>query len=394
MSPAALEVAGELLREAAQGLQLASETSSRLCGRDVARALRAQAQDVSVGELALAYLAHIERPRQRGQSQIPHARTMVRRVTDFCGTLPARELGPNRLRGFRDHLSSLRDQDGRSFYTRRSVNEHVQRVRQMIQWAVGREILPPERLIAVGAVEPLAVGDVEGLRESIPRAAAQAAHVSAVLPLLSRQLRAVVQLLVLTGARPSEVLQLRPIDLDLEGRVAVPKSHKNEWRDEGGRATKHARRLALSSQAVNVLQPWVEDRDPAAFLFSPREAETERRAALQAKRSGQADSRGGSRAEARGERLGGCYRVDSLRQAIARACVRAAVPVWTPYQLRHLALTTAEQALDELHAGALAGHKDDAVTRRYHESQQEAQRARAAADAVASALHDLLGEAG
>jgi IstB-like ATP binding protein len=55
-------------------------------------------------------------------------------------------------------------------------------------------------------------------------------------------------------------------------------------------------------------------------------------------------------------KAGDRFTKDSYRRAINRACEKAGVPKWTPYQLRYNAATAVREALGVEAAQALLGH--------------------------------------
>lgn len=68
----------------------------------------------------------------------------------------------------------------------------------------------------------------------------------------------------------------------------------------------------------------------------------------------------------------GSYRPASLKQAVEHAAIRAGVPHWTPYQLRHLRMTelSIDKGLEV--AASVAGHGELGTTRGYtHEPDAE-----------------------
>src|SRR5262249_30384911 len=127
-------------------------------------------------------------------------------------------------------------------------------------------------------VKALQKGRTEA-RESAPVRPAPDADVAAALPFLSRQLRAVVELQRLTGMRSGEVVVMRTGDLDRSGPVwtYTPGRHKGEHRGK-------SRQVTFGPRAQEVLKRWLR-ADPAAYLFSPKEAEAERREARRAGRN-------------------------------------------------------------------------------------------------------------
>jgi len=385
VSPDAIQAARRLLREAQAGV-LRPEKAT---GRAVARAIRAgRSGGVRVEELTERYKQHVGRKYAQRQTQLPHYKTALKRLEEHAGDLSVEDFGPVDLTALRDAMASERDEGhpSRSRYVRRSVNETVARILRCFKWGVSVELVPVNIYTALQAVEPIEADEVKGLRESREVSAAPLDDVRAVLPFLSRQLAAVVMLQVFAAARPSEILGLRPMDIDRsgEGWTAVIAQHKNAWRGK-----KHKRVLDFSQEAQRVLEPFLHNRLPSAPLFSPAEAERERLAERHAERN--VDPRFGNR-PGYSERVragrepekapGETYTADSYRRAVERACAKAGVPRFTPYQLRHTGLTIMEAETDERHAGAAAGHKDGNVTKRYHESLQERKLARAGVVAV------------
>jgi integrase len=155
--------------------------------------------------------------------------------------------------------------------------------------------------------------------------------VEATRPFLGRQVRALVDLQLLTGARPGELLGLRARDVDTSGPGGVwvyrPASHKNAHRGRD-------RAIYLGPRAQEVLAPFMANRPLDAFLFSPAEAERERLAALHARRATprSCGNRPGTNRRTSPERSpGDRYTPESYRRAVARACDRAFPP---PARLR------------------------------------------------------------
>src|SRR5262249_23386777 len=186
------------------------------------------------------------------------------------------------------------------------------------------------------------------------------ALVRAVLPHLSPQVAAMVQIQHLCGARPQEVVALRPCDVDTGGEVWLyrPRGHKTEHLGRG-------RVVVLGPKAQEVLRPWL-DRDPGSYCFVPAEtsAWNYRRLRRRAPSTGQAEG-----TEVRQLKLGPGrrYTRHSYRIAVQRACRRAGVPGWSPRQLRHTRATLIRQAYGLEAAKAVLGHADTKVTEIYAE---------------------------
>ena len=158
---------------------------------------------------------------------------------------------------------------------------------------------------------------------------------------------------------------MRTCDIDPSGRLWVytPESHKTEHH---GRE----RRIYIGPRAQETLRPWLRS-ELHVYLFSPSEAEAERRAEQRRKRKSPVQPSQESRRKARPRKgPGGRYTPNSLRQAIVNACDRAGVPAWHPNQLRHNAATALRREFGLDTARAVLGHSSSAVTEVYAEIDQ------------------------
>ena len=94
-------------------------------------------------------------------------------------------------------------------YVRTSINIHMGRIRRMFKWAVGEELIPPERFEALRAVTGLRYGRTSA-RETKPVGPAPSQAVEAVIPFVPPQIAAMIQLQRLTGMRPGMIGILIP----------------------------------------------------------------------------------------------------------------------------------------------------------------------------------------
>ena len=184
-------------------------------------------------------------------------------------------------------------------------------------------------------------------------------HVRASAVHLPPQLKAIVRIQVATGARPSEILNMRPCEIDRTGPEWVyrPKMHKNAKRGK-------TRAIPLVGDAKEAVIDFL-NRPSDAYCFSPKEAvkwnNTQKRAARKSKvQPSQIDR---SRPDARKPK--DRYDKYSYWHAIDSACKKAGVPRWHPYQLRHLAGTLVREALGAEAAQALLGHANLSMTQHY-----------------------------
>lgn len=200
-------------------------------------------------------------------------------------------------------------------WCRSFINRQIARIKLMFKWATENELLPPSVYHGLSAVGGLRKGR-SNARESDPVKPAPDHAVDAILPRVSRQVKAMVQLQLLTGARPGELVIMRTCDIDTTGKVWLykPHTHKTEHHE-----------IRLGPKAQTVVAPFLRP-NVQEFTFNPAEAEAERLAALHAARRtplscGNRPGTNKCRAPKRKPRER--YTVASFRRAIARACGKA-----------------------------------------------------------------------
>jgi integrase len=355
--------------------------------------LRAQS-DLRVCELILAYFSHVESyyvKDDKPTSQVHIVRQAIKPVRAIYGHTPAKEFGPLALKACRAKMIA-------SGLSRTTINSLVTRIRQMFRWGVEQELIPASVHQALTAVPGLKKGRTSA-REHPPVAPVPEARVEKTLKFLHPTLAAMVRFQELTGARPGEVISIRTCDLNTSGRIweFVPASHKSEHHGQ-------QRVVFIGPKAQALLKPWLKP-EQEAFLFSPAEAESARKAALRAKRKSplwpshaafQAEKRTPCPRRSPSDR----YSVASYRRAIARACDLAfphpvlskiapedltdvqraelqawrKVNRWHPHRLRHSAGTRIRLRFGLEAAQAVLGHSKLGTTQVYAERNFDAAR--------------------
>ena len=221
-------------------------------------------------------------------------------------------------------LKAVRDQFIQAGLARTSVNERVGYIKQMFAWGVENEIVSPSVHHALSALKGLRRGQTLA-RETEPIKPVSEQDVIAIRDHVSPQVWAIIQLQLLTAARPGEILIMQAIDLDTSERVWLyhPRDHKTAYRG-------HDRTVFIGPRGQEVIKAFLVGLPLDAPLFSPREAEFERHAKARTHRrpNQQPNSKKTNRS------LGGRYTPGSYRRAIEYGCKTASVPVWTPHPLR------------------------------------------------------------
>jgi integrase len=330
---------------------------------------RADQNGLTVADLVARFLEFAETYYRKldgsPTGEVKNFRHAVRPLLALYGTVGVTEFDLRRLKLLREGMID-------SGLCRNTVNKRVGHVVRIFGWGAEEEIVPPETYGTLRALKPLKRGRSRA-PESDPVKPVGWKEVAAVLDHVSRQVRAMILLQWYTGARPGEIVQLRPQDVDRSGEVWVyrPLHHKTEHRGK-------ERVIALGPKSQEVLTPFfLRVPSPAVDrpVFSPADAEAERRAvAREARRTPLWPSH--ERAQARKRRTkpkhepGDRYTVGSYRRAIVRGCDAAKVAPWTPARLRHSAATRIRRELGLEAARVVLGHSSAAVTEIYAEVDQ------------------------
>jgi integrase len=325
------------------------------------RRLPVDAQAVTVAEVIAAFRHHAKTYYRSADGtvsgEVENIDAALRPVLRLYGKTPAVQFGPLRLKAV---VQSMIDA-GR---VRTNINRHLTRIKSVFRWAVANELISAETQHGLEAVGGLRAGRSEA-QESDPIQPVAQAHVDAVLPLVSAQVGAMIRLQLLTGARPGEICIVRTADIDASGPVWTfrPTSHKTAHLG-------HQRTIYIGPKAQDVLRPFLKPLNPAAFIFSPREAQAERRQKMTEARETPlscGNVPGSNRKDNPKRTPGDRYDVPAYRRAIARACKVAGVPSWHPHQLRHAAATEFRKTHGLEAAQVILGHKTMAVTEIYAE---------------------------
>ena len=217
-------------------------------------------------------------------------------------------------------LRTVREAMIRKGWSRSFINKQIKRLKTVIRWAVGWNLVSQTLADSLRNVESLEAGDSEA-PESAPRGAVPADHIEAVRPFLTDRYRDIIDLICLTGARSGEIIGLTTGMIERTGDVwrCELRNHKTAHKGK-------SRVLFFNAKAQLILAKHLK-ADPDTKLFRTRG--------------------------------------DRLSAALKQACVRSGVPEFTPHWLRH---TVATKIVDEMGIEAaqrLLGHCGAAMTHHY-----------------------------
>jgi integrase len=130
------------------------------------------------------------------------------------------DLKPNRLLLWRKFLH------GENEVCRSTINKKVNVVKQMIQYAVNREIEPAQLVYEVTAIKPIKKGQ-ENFMDHDEVGPVDWPTVEKIFPYVDSMIQDMLLIIRYTGARPGEVRLMRPCDIDCTDSQAWVFSLKN-----------------------------------------------------------------------------------------------------------------------------------------------------------------------
>ncbi len=354
----------------------------------------------AVDELILEYWRRVAREFLPKRCHAIKATLRVLRQMD--GSTPVSKYGPKRLRLLREAMISGDPSASppRKPWSRTTVNDRVRIVVAVFRWGVTQELVPASVADAMSMLEALKRGRTRAKEGTKVRPVPEFV-LAASIPHLASPVRAIVRVQLLTGARPGEIVGLRGRDIDRDAGTGLLVARLNKHK------TAHLGRERLvyfGPEAEAVLEPFLSGREPSQPLFSPAEAEAERRARQHAERKTPlscGNRPGTNRVEAPDRKPSDTYTVSSYRRAIQYACDRAFPPPehlrprtlgggrgetqsefiarlaegercelsewrrshrWHPHQLRHNAATRIRREFGLEAAQLVLGHSSAAIT--------------------------------
>jgi integrase len=324
--------------------------------------MRVAANEITIVEVVSRFWEHVKtyyvKPDGTQTSEVSNFKRALKVLKEMYAFKEASDFGPLALRAVREKMIELG-------WVRSSINKQIGRIKMAFRWAVAEELLSPTVYQALITVPGLKRGRCSA-EESAAILPVPETHIEAIRPFVSEQVWTVVQLQLLTAARSGELVLMRGRDLNTNGAVwtYTPRDHKTSHHGK-------SRVIFIGPRAQMLLALFLKSHDPKDYLFSPKDAEHERRARQHAQRTtpiscGNAPSKNRVRAPKRtpGDR----YTQTSYRRAIQRACRRAGIPTWHPHQLRHNAATRLRAEFGIEIAKIMLGHGSPRITEIYAET--------------------------
>lgn len=309
-------------------------------------------EDVKIRELTKLYIEHCKvYYRKNGEvtGEVANIRSALRFLNQKYRSIPSKEFDTLKLEVVREHMIA-------ADLARKTINCNISRIKSMFKWGANKKLIDKMVYLELTTLEGLKEGRSMA-RETDPVKPVPQAFIDAVQPHVTSPIWAMIQLQILTGMRPGEVLQIRACDLSTTEGIwdYQPQSHKTQHR-------KKTRIIPLGKRAQELIKPFLTT-DLQTYLFSPLKGRQE----FTSK-----EYRDDSKAFVRNHRRR--YSAQGYYIAIKRACERAEVPHWSANQLRHNFATTIRKEHGLEASRILLGHSSAVTSEIYAEVDYDAAR--------------------
>ena len=253
---------------ATKDFSVAIECAKMLLSQHILKSQTSNSKEVrTVGQLVKIYLEHVDKYYRdisgKQTREVLNIRYSVKTLISIHSSTELESFGPLKLLDVREEMIAER-------IVRKTINQRIGRIKRMFKWAVTRQYVSPVIYQAIDAIEGLRRGRTTA-KEGQKVKPVDESHVYAVLPYTTPVIATMIEMQLLTGMRPGELVQMKPADIDRSTNPwhYYPEKHKNEYRG-------HDRIVPLGPKCQELITPFLL-RDPQKCCFSPAESEKLRR---------------------------------------------------------------------------------------------------------------------
>ncbi|KKR03170.1 MAG: Protein containing Integrase, catalytic core, phage domain protein [Candidatus Uhrbacteria bacterium GW2011_GWF2_39_13] len=328
---------------------------------------------ITIGELVENFKKYASQilARMSENTQL-HDLSLIRRVENSLQpyfTWPVNDFGPDELHKIQQALINHEYVQGKTVkrYTRQGINDVIKWIKRVWKWGLGRQFVNPEKLQLLEEVKSLRFGG-NNVTEKAKRKRVTGDEFKKVLSCINLVVADMLRLIWLTAMRPYEICGMRPFDLIrddpdcwlyIPGRDCGPVGKHKTMRFE------RVKVIPITKGAQNILNKYINDFESKEPVFSPEQAVRiflEQKALKRKTPLSYGNSSGTNRKEHPMIQPRKKYDHNSLCRAVVRACERADVEKFVPYDLRRTAATGTRAILGKEAAKVLLGHTKTETT--------------------------------
>lgn len=170
---------------------------------------------LTIAELVLVYLKYAQTYYLKNgklTDEVACIKSAVRSLVELYPDLPANDFGPIALKAVRQRMI-----DGGTM-CRSFINKSIGRIRRMFRHGVEHELIEPAVLQKLEAVSPLLTGRTQA-KDHAPREVVPQANIDRVREKVPQRTRDLMDLMLLCGARPGELVSLTGNMIDRRGEI-------------------------------------------------------------------------------------------------------------------------------------------------------------------------------
>lgn len=349
-----------------------------------------QSGGITMVELMAAFMDHAEAYYRNADgkpsSEVASFRDVFRIIKSLYAETFAADFSPLRLKATRQKMIE-------HGWARTNINRQVNRLKGFFKWAVENEHVQVSVYQALTTVPGLKLGRTEA-RETDPVKPVAETHVRTIMPHVSSQVAAMLELQLVTGMRSGEVTRMRACDIDMTGEdwYYQPKHHKTAHHG-------HIMKRPIVGRAKEIVKRFLTT-NPQTYLFRPCDADAERREKLHAARKTPlscGNRPGSNRKRTPAHMPGEFYNTAAYYHAVRMGCIKAfpwpglsgrkisnltaeelvELKAWRkahqifPHRIRHSVGTRARSSSGVEAAQAALGHRTLAATQIYAERSEK-----------------------
>jgi integrase len=333
---------------------------------------------LTVNELILSYFSFSEKYYANSPGELDKIRLALKPLRAIYGKKLVSEFGPKALKHVRETMTYERtrtriqtDSLGNktkiqkpTTLSQRTINQRINIITRMFAWATEEELIPRDIYLAAALkqVKPIRDGRF-GVKPPTRVSAADMNTYQELLLHLPGPVKAMLQLINLTAMRSGDVCLMRPMDIDQS--EPVWKYFPSKFKRSALSGTKQ-RVIMIGPEGQKILAPFLENRSPESYLFSPKETMEEIFLERRKNRKTKVQPSQISQKKPAPKRTPGLkYNSQSFYAAIQRVVKKFGLGKLFPNQLRHGAGARIRKEFGIEHASKVMGHSHISTTEIY-----------------------------
>ena len=333
---------------------------------------------LTIDELILRYFTFSEKYYANSLGELDKIRLALKPLRALYGKKLVREFGPKALKHVRETMTYERtrtriqtDSLGNktkiqksSTLSQRTINQRINIITRMFSWASEEEIVPRDIYLAAALkqVRPIRDGRF-GVKPPTKVSAADMNTYQELLLHLPGPVKAMLQLINLTAMRSGDVCLMRPMDIDQS--EPVWKYFPSKFKRSALSGTKQ-RVVMFGPKAQKILAPFLENRSPESYVFSPKETMEEHFLERRKNRKTKVQPSQITQKKPAPKRTPGLkYNSKSFYAAIQRVVKKLGLGKIFPNQLRHGTGARIRKEFGLEHASKVMGHSHISTTEIY-----------------------------